>query len=174
LPGQQLTHRRAKTEKRCIESRLAFLPCENSSFRKPCRPTVMENSLSEETAANQARGVRVNSGSFAVNGGLQHPPPTGSGEPRDSALVQPWRCFWPPAFGSDTCKKLEGEHPDVLTWRFDITRPFDRPWRLWTGPSPLEGGGCSSGRKGPLASSECPKQHEPRATAHCPPARLRP
>ncbi|KAL2142847.1 hypothetical protein VTI28DRAFT_678 [Corynascus sepedonium] len=55
----------------------------------------------------------------------------------------PWRCFWPPIVDSESYKRLEKEHPDVLTWRFDITRPFDRPWRLWTIPSPAEGGICS-------------------------------
>jgi hypothetical protein len=27
---------------------------------------------------------------------------------------------------------LRSEFPEVLSWRFDLTRPFDRPWRAWT------------------------------------------
>ena len=73
----------------------------------------------------------------------------GSGESGYCALVQPWTCFWPPDFGSEAYKKLKGEHPDVLTWRFDIARPFDRPWRLWTGPAPAEGGGNPVALDGP-------------------------
>ena len=112
------------------------------------RPNVMEH-LMNETGANQTgNGAGSAMGSSAAQLGtpltplttLAHVPE--SGELGNSALVQPWRCFWPPTIGSDTYRKLEDEHPDVLTWRFDITRPFDRPWRLWTGPAAVEGGGC--------------------------------
>jgi len=27
---------------------------------------------------------------------------------------------------------LRSEFPEVLSWRFDRNRPFDRPWRAWT------------------------------------------
>jgi hypothetical protein len=45
---------------------------------------------------------------------------------------QPWRSYWPPR-----CRKmrevwLRSEFPEVLSWRFDRTQPFDRPWRTWT------------------------------------------
>ncbi|KAK0620666.1 hypothetical protein B0T14DRAFT_235706 [Immersiella caudata] len=46
--------------------------------------------------------------------------------------TQPWRLFWPPTPGSDVYTRLLNEHPDVLLWEFDATRPFDRPWRQWT------------------------------------------
>jgi hypothetical protein len=70
-------------------------------------------------------------------------PLTESGESKHCALAQPWKCFWPPAHGSDAYRKVEEEHPEALTCRFDITQPFNRPWRLWTGPALLEGGGRS-------------------------------
>ncbi|KAK4446913.1 hypothetical protein QBC34DRAFT_144192 [Podospora aff. communis PSN243] len=46
--------------------------------------------------------------------------------------TQPWRLFWPPTTGSDVYARLLNEHPEVLLWQFDVTRPFDRPWRQWT------------------------------------------
>jgi hypothetical protein len=97
----------------------------------------MEGALSR-AGANQ----RGNSGSLTANGRPLCPLKE-SGESKHCALAQPWRSFWPPAHGSDAYRKLEDVHPDVLTCRFDITRPFNRPWRLWTGPALLEGGGCS-------------------------------
>lgn len=53
-------------------------------------------------------------------------------QPLSFTPSQPWRRFWPPTLGSEAYQKLQAEHPQVLTWRFDLTRPFDRPWRLWT------------------------------------------
>lgn len=97
----------------------------------------MEGALSG-AGANQ----RGNSRGVTANGRPLYPL-TQSGEPKHCALAQPWKCFWPPAHGSNAYRKLEDEHPDVLTCRFDINRPFNRPWRLWTGPALLEGGGCS-------------------------------
>jgi len=45
---------------------------------------------------------------------------------------QPWRVYWPPV-----CHRTRGlwhrsEFPEVLSWRFDPDKPFDRPWRTWT------------------------------------------
>lgn len=47
-------------------------------------------------------------------------------------LNQPWREFWPPNSGTELHLWLQSEYPEVLYWRFDPTRPFDRPWRTWT------------------------------------------
>jgi hypothetical protein len=47
-------------------------------------------------------------------------------------LRQPWRAYWPPKSGNVLDLWLRSEYPEVLTWRFDRTQPFDRPWRIWT------------------------------------------
>ncbi|KAF8859194.1 hypothetical protein BDZ45DRAFT_590152 [Acephala macrosclerotiorum] len=44
---------------------------------------------------------------------------------------QPWRSYWPPKCQKMTEMWLRSEFPEVLSWRFDRTRPFDRPWRTW-------------------------------------------
>ncbi|KAH7412816.1 hypothetical protein BKA64DRAFT_702932 [Cadophora sp. MPI-SDFR-AT-0126] len=44
---------------------------------------------------------------------------------------QPWRAFWPPKSKRMKLAWLQSEYPEVLTWRFDPTLPFDRPWRVW-------------------------------------------
>ena len=44
---------------------------------------------------------------------------------------QPWRSYWPPKCQKTTEMWLRSEFPEVLSWRFDRTRPFDRPWRTW-------------------------------------------
>jgi hypothetical protein len=116
-------------------------PNSNRPKVDPERPTVMEAALSK-AGANQ----RGDSGRLTTTGRPPRPLTESGDSLRKSkhcALAQPWRRFWPPTDGSDAYRRLENEHPDVLTCRFDITRPFNRPWRLWTGPAPLEGGGCS-------------------------------
>lgn len=45
---------------------------------------------------------------------------------------QPWRLFWPPTSQKILNIWRQSEHPEVLSWRFDRTQPFDRPWRTWT------------------------------------------
>ena len=48
-------------------------------------------------------------------------------------LVQrPWQAYWPPKSKGDLHAWLCSEYPQVLSWRFDPDRPFDRPWRKWT------------------------------------------
>lgn len=109
----------------------------------------MEHPTRRATANQRVGGVCA--GPTAAGRGLAQP--FGSADVVESGgsglctrnLLQPWRRFWPPVPGSDTYKKLETEHPDVLTWRFDNSRPFDRPWRHWTGPAPVEGGGLPPG-----------------------------
>ncbi|PGG95440.1 hypothetical protein AJ79_05281 [Helicocarpus griseus UAMH5409] len=44
---------------------------------------------------------------------------------------QPWREYWPLTCGSRLYEKFQIEFPDILSWRFDSTRPFERPWRFW-------------------------------------------
>ena len=44
---------------------------------------------------------------------------------------QPWRSHWPPKCQKMTEMWLRSEFPEVLSWRFDRKRPFDRPWRTW-------------------------------------------
>jgi hypothetical protein len=46
-------------------------------------------------------------------------------------LYQPWREHWPPAPGSHLHHQLKSEFPDVISWRFDPAKPFDRPWPSW-------------------------------------------
>ena len=108
------------------------------------RPNVMEHSANETDANQTGNGTGLAGGGSAVQPDTPLTPLAESGGSGKSALVQPWKCFWPPAFGSNTYRRLEDEHPNVLAWRFDITRPFDRPWRHWTGPATVEGGGCPS------------------------------
>jgi len=45
---------------------------------------------------------------------------------------QPWKAFWPPNGAGDPEIWRSSEFPEVLSWRFDVNRPFDRPWRRWT------------------------------------------
>jgi hypothetical protein len=45
---------------------------------------------------------------------------------------QPWRSYWPPRCHKMREVWLRSEFPEVLSWRFDRTQPFDRPWRAWT------------------------------------------
>jgi hypothetical protein len=45
---------------------------------------------------------------------------------------QPWRFYWPPISQETVKIWVSSEFPEVLSWRFDRTRPFDRPWRTWT------------------------------------------
>ncbi len=47
-------------------------------------------------------------------------------------LSQPWRKYWPPKSSGDLDLWLHSESPEVLSWRFDPSSPFDRPWRVWT------------------------------------------
>jgi hypothetical protein len=48
------------------------------------------------------------------------------------ATRQPWRSYWPPKCHSIMDIWIHSEFPEVLSWRFDRTQPFDRPWRNWT------------------------------------------
>jgi hypothetical protein len=45
---------------------------------------------------------------------------------------QPWRSYWPPRCHKMREIWLHSEFPEVLSWTFDRTQPFDRPWRAWT------------------------------------------
>lgn len=54
------------------------------------------------------------------------------GESPPQTLRQPWRAFWPPKSGPELLNWMESEYPEVLSWQFDHTKPFDRPWRTWT------------------------------------------
>ncbi|KAH7348509.1 hypothetical protein BKA65DRAFT_550582 [Rhexocercosporidium sp. MPI-PUGE-AT-0058] len=47
------------------------------------------------------------------------------------SLHQPWRAYWPPTSCKTKSAWLRSEFPEVLSWRFDKTLPFDRPWRIW-------------------------------------------
>lgn len=47
-------------------------------------------------------------------------------------LHQPWRTYWPPKTDAVYDLWFRSEHPEVLSWRFSPTQPFDRPWRVWT------------------------------------------
>lgn len=44
---------------------------------------------------------------------------------------RPWRAHWPPRSANDRSVWLRCEFPQVLSWRFDPDKPFDRPWRYW-------------------------------------------
>ncbi|KAK4176800.1 hypothetical protein QBC36DRAFT_328522 [Triangularia setosa] len=60
-----------------------------------------------------------------------------------SHRTQPWKQFWPPKSGSAMLNMLKTQEPEVLTCRFDISRPFDRPWRRWTTPATVEEVDCT-------------------------------
>lgn len=47
-------------------------------------------------------------------------------------LARPWKEFWPPSIESDVYEWLSLTCPEALSWRFDSSRPFHRPWRAWT------------------------------------------
>lgn len=66
--------------------------------------------------------------------------PRSTGHRQQNTAQQPWRQFWPPPPDSDVYEKLLKEYPEVLLWQFDVTRPFDRPWRQWTDPSRVKEG----------------------------------
>ena len=52
--------------------------------------------------------------------------------PCSQAIGQPWTEFWPPKSGSQLHLYLQSKFPEVFSWRFDRTKPYDRPWRNWT------------------------------------------
>lgn len=62
--------------------------------------------------------------------------PSGEGSKDELAAEirarQPWRSHWPPSSQEMLESWLHCEFPEVLSWRFDRTVPFDRPWRKWT------------------------------------------
>lgn len=47
------------------------------------------------------------------------------------SIRQPWRAYWPPKSNKMKLAWSRSEFPAVLTWRFDRSQPFDRPWRIW-------------------------------------------
>jgi|ERR1700733_8860197 hypothetical protein len=47
-------------------------------------------------------------------------------------LQRPWQSVWPPRIGSAEYSSLCVTCPEAISWRFDPSVPFDRPWRLWT------------------------------------------
>jgi hypothetical protein len=54
-------------------------------------------------------------------------------EPTETRVLhQPWRSYWPPKCEKIIEMWLHSEYPEVMSWRFDPHRPFDRPWRNWT------------------------------------------
>lgn len=44
---------------------------------------------------------------------------------------RPWKAFWPPRSEDNFNFWLRSEFPEVLSWQFDPSRPFDQPWRDW-------------------------------------------
>jgi len=82
-----------------------------------------------------AKGQMAGSDSAPRNG---EPPETSRGR-------QPWRLFWPPARDSDVFERLMRTYPEVLSWQFDVARPFDRPWRQWTDSERVKEGLCPPG-----------------------------
>ena len=50
----------------------------------------------------------------------------------EQPICQPWKAFWPPNGAGDPELWSNSEFPEVVSWRFDANRPFDRPWRKWT------------------------------------------
>lgn len=50
----------------------------------------------------------------------------------EQPIRQPWKAFWPPKGADDSEIWRSSEFPEVVSWRFDANRPFDRPWRTWT------------------------------------------
>lgn len=50
----------------------------------------------------------------------------------EQPIRQPWKAFWPPKGAGDPEIWRGSEFPEVVSWRFDANRPFDRPWRKWT------------------------------------------
>ncbi|CAN9141961.1 hypothetical protein AA0116_g8471 [Alternaria tenuissima] len=45
------------------------------------------------------------------------------------AKSQPWRAFWPPR--AEQFSEAEKKKMPWLTWKYDPTKPTDRPWREW-------------------------------------------
>lgn len=64
--------------------------------------------------------------------------------PEKQALVRPWQSYWPPEEGSELHDLLKQKVPEVLTWRFDPKKPFDRPWQAWAKQAVLSGRVCVS------------------------------
>ena len=69
---------------------------------------------------------------LGVVGGTRDADSVPRGNRPQASKTQPWRLFWPPTPGSDVYTRLLNEYPEVLFWQFDVSRPFDRPWRQWT------------------------------------------
>ncbi|KAF2110836.1 hypothetical protein BDV96DRAFT_650453 [Lophiotrema nucula] len=57
---------------------------------------------------------------------------------------RPWSLFWPPVPGDALHNWLKAECPGVLSWRFDPSQPFDRPWQKWTLDARRSGRTCPS------------------------------
>ncbi|KAH8883018.1 hypothetical protein GQ53DRAFT_433381 [Thozetella sp. PMI_491] len=47
------------------------------------------------------------------------------------SLYQPWRVYWPPSPGSVLHLRFQDQFPEILSWRFAPSKPFERPWRSW-------------------------------------------
>lgn len=54
------------------------------------------------------------------------------GSDRNGKTVRPWTKFWPPTPGGELFEWLKQECPDALTWRFDPSDPYCRPWHNWS------------------------------------------
>lgn len=47
-------------------------------------------------------------------------------------IQRPWKTFWPAQPGDGLYEWLCLECPDAISWQFDPSQPFDRPWQKWT------------------------------------------
>ncbi|KAF2177442.1 hypothetical protein K469DRAFT_807586 [Zopfia rhizophila CBS 207.26] len=68
----------------------------------------------------------------------------GSQDRRSPVIRRPWKDYWPPKEGDDLWKWLSSECPEALTWRFDPTNPFNRPWHKWNKVAASKGWACLS------------------------------
>ncbi|KAK4146230.1 uncharacterized protein C8A04DRAFT_10038 [Dichotomopilus funicola] len=64
--------------------------------------------------------------------------------PASKALARPWMSYWPPQVGSEVYLLLQQTAPEALSWRFNPTRPFDRPWQTWVKAAISAGKPCVS------------------------------
>lgn len=64
--------------------------------------------------------------------------------PEAEAMVRPWMSYWPPESGSELHALLQQDVPEVLSWRFNPKKPFDRPWQTWTRPVVASSKACTT------------------------------
>ncbi|KAK4156184.1 hypothetical protein C8A00DRAFT_41339 [Chaetomidium leptoderma] len=95
--------------------------------------------------------------------------------PASKALTRPWMSYWPPQMGSNVHVLLQKTAPEALSWRFNLNRPFDRPWQTWAQAAMSAGKPCVSRVLGPdKASGAVPASETPAPSQQLGASRLQP